>query len=142
MAAAPVTDPVAEPGESSWEQPQPAPYQQPPPYQGNYGQPYGQPYGQAYAQQWPPGPQGTNGMAIASLVLGIVWICGLGSILALVFGYMGKNQIDRSGGAEGGRGLAVAGIVLGWIGVALLAIFIVLSIIGAIVDTGSSSQLS
>jgi uncharacterized protein DUF4190 len=60
----------------------------------------------------------TNGLAIASLVLGIVWLGGFGSILALVFGYIGKGQIDGSGGTQSGRGLAVAGIVLGWIGVA------------------------
>lgn len=69
--------------------------------------------------------QKTNGLAIASLVLGIVWIYWVGSILALVFGYMGKNQIDRSGGREGGRGLAIAGIVLGWVGVATLVVTII-----------------
>jgi hypothetical protein len=67
----------------------------------------------------------TNGFAIASLVLGIVWIYGIGSILALVFGYQAKNQIDASGGRESGRGMAVAGIVLGWIGVGLLVLVIV-----------------
>jgi len=60
----------------------------------------------------------TNGLAIASLVLGIVWIYGIGSILALVFGFVGKAQIDRSGGRETGRGMAIAGIVLGFIGIA------------------------
>ncbi len=29
----------------------------------------------------------TNAMAIASMVLGIVWLWGLGSVLALVLGY-------------------------------------------------------
>jgi hypothetical protein len=86
-------------------------------------------------------PAKTNGMAIASLVLSLVWLCGIGSILAVVFGYMGKKQIDRSGGAETGRGIAIAGIVIGWIGVAFLALFIVLAIIGAITDSGTSSQL-
>jgi hypothetical protein len=37
----------------------------------------------------------TNGFALASLVLGIIWLSGLGSILALIFGYMAKNQIDQ-----------------------------------------------
>lgn len=69
----------------------------------------------------------TNGMAIASLVLGIVWVYGIGSILALVFGYLGKNQIDASQGRETGRGMAVAGIVLGWIGVGLLVIVIIVA---------------
>jgi|SRR5438105_4742858 hypothetical protein len=72
--------------------------------------------------------QSTNGLAVASLVLGIVWVYWIGSILALVFGYIAKRQIDQSNGAQGGRGLAVAGIVLGWVGVGFLTLFIVLVI--------------
>lgn len=68
----------------------------------------------------------TNGFAIAALVLGIVWVYWIGSILALVFGYIGKNQIDQSGGRETGRGMAIAGIVLGWIGVGFLILFLVI----------------
>jgi hypothetical protein len=67
----------------------------------------------------------TNGMAIAAMVLGILWIYGIGAILALVFGYSAKNSIDRSGGQETGRGMAVAGIVLGWIGIGLLLLRII-----------------
>ncbi len=33
--------------------------------------------------------QQTNGLAMASLVLGIVWVFGLGSILAVIFGFSG-----------------------------------------------------
>ncbi len=72
----------------------------------------------------------TNGFAVASLVLGIVWVMGIGSILALVFGYIAKGQIDASGGRQTGRGMAIAGIVLGWIGVAFLLAMIVLMIAG------------
>jgi hypothetical protein len=73
-----------------------------------------------------PAAQGkTNGLAIASLVLGIVWIYGIGSILALVFGYQAKSQIDASRGRESGRGMAIAGIVLGWIGIGLLTLVII-----------------
>jgi Domain of unknown function (DUF4190)/zinc-ribbon domain len=68
----------------------------------------------------------TNGLAIASLVLGIVWLGGLGSLLALIFGVMAKNQVDASGGRQGGRGMAVAGIVLGIVGLAGLAVMIIL----------------
>lgn len=67
----------------------------------------------------------TNGFAIASLVLGIVWAMGVGSILALVFGYMAKSQIDQSADEETGRGMAIAGIVLGWVGVGFLVLMIV-----------------
>lgn len=67
-------------------------------------------------------------MAVASMVLGILWLWGIGAILALVFGYSAKSQIDRSGGTETGRGMAVAGIVLGWIGIAGLLLVIVANV--------------
>src|SRR5947199_1356359 len=46
------------------------------------------PYQQPYPLARPA--QTTNGMAVASLVLGIVWLFWVGSILAVVFGYVGK----------------------------------------------------
>lgn len=75
-------------------------------------------------------PPTVNGLAVASLVLGILWLMWAGSILALVFGYVAKSQIDRSPDTQGGRGLAVAGIVLGWVGVATLAVMITLALVG------------
>jgi hypothetical protein len=73
----------------------------------------------------------TNGFAIASMVLGIIWIYWIGSILALVFGYIAKSQIEQSGGAQSGMGMAVAGIVLGWIGVGIMLLFVVLFAVGS-----------
>jgi Domain of unknown function (DUF4190) len=77
------------------------------------------------APGWPPA-RPTNGMAVASLVLGALWIYWVGSVLALIFGYQARRQIAARG--EGGDGLAVAGIVLGWVGVGVLAL--VLGVIG------------
>jgi hypothetical protein len=112
----------------AWGQ-QPPPYgqsqpygQQPPPY----GQPYGQPYGYGYPYQ---PPQRTNGLAIASMVLGILWIYWIGSILALVFGYIARNQIRERN--EAGNGMAIAGIVLGWVGIGFLAIFLLFGLAAA-----------
>jgi hypothetical protein len=68
-------------------------------------------------------PAVTNGYAIASLVLGIVWLWWLGSVLALVFGHTARNQINASDGRQSGEGLAIAGIVLGWIGIATFVWF-------------------
>jgi hypothetical protein len=76
-------------------------------------------------------PKSTNGLAIASMVLGILWVYWIGSILALIFGYVAKGQINASGGQQGGRGMAIAGIVLGWVGVGVLCISIVALILGA-----------
>jgi hypothetical protein len=78
----------------------------------------------------PYGPAVTNGLAEASLVLGILGLTLaplVASIVGLVLGYVAKGQIDRSSGQQTGRGLAVAGIVLGWIGIgfsiAVMALF-------------------
>jgi Domain of unknown function (DUF4190)/Domain of unknown function (DUF1707) len=58
----------------------------------------------------------TNGFAVASFVLGLLWMWWLGSALAVVFGHVALSQIRRSGGAQGGRGLAIAGLSLGYFG--------------------------
>jgi len=60
-------------------------------------------------------PRPTNGLAIAAMVLGIVWLWWLGSILALIFGFVALKQIKER--HESGRGMAVAGIVLGCLGI-------------------------
>lgn len=78
----------------------------------------------------------TNGFAIASMVLGIVWLWWFGSVLALVFGYIGKSQIDRSGGRETGRGMAIAGIVLGYVGLAVLVVVVILGLAGVFDEPG------
>jgi hypothetical protein len=115
-------------GQQQYGQPQYAqqPYGQAPYGQAPYGQPYPPPYG------YPPVVQRTNGLAIASMVLGILWIYWIGSVLALVFGYIAKNQIRERG--EAGGGMATAGIVLGWIGVGVLALGL---LFGIAVRTGS-----
>jgi hypothetical protein len=75
-----------------------------------------------------------SGMAIASLVLGILWMYWLGSILALVFGYLAKKEIQSSGKPMDGNGLATAGIVLGWVGIGTLVFSICLIILATLVD--------
>ena len=71
---------------------------------------------------------GTNGMAIASLVLGIISIplCFLlvPAVLAVIFGLVAFNQIKGSG--QSGKGMAIAGLILGGvsIGVIVLALIV------------------
>ena len=70
-------------------------------------------------------PQRTSSLAIASLLFGILGLTLfpiIGGIIALVTGYMARNEIRESGGAVGGEGLATAGLVLGWICIGLLVI--------------------
>jgi uncharacterized membrane protein YeaQ/YmgE (transglycosylase-associated protein family) len=79
-----------------------------------------------YQQQYAaPAPKQTNGLAIASLVLGLTGI----SIVGLVLGYVARKQIRESNGRQDGSGFATAGIVLGWIGtilgVLLIAAYVV-----------------
>jgi len=62
-------------------------------------------------------PQTTNGMAIAAMVLGIVWIWWVGSVLALIFGCVALRQINERN--QAGRGMAIAGVVLGCVGIAV-----------------------
>jgi hypothetical protein len=58
-------------------------------------------------------------VSLISGILGLTIIPVLGSIVALVTGYMARNEIRDSGGSVGGEGLANAGLILGWIGVGL-----------------------
>jgi len=52
----------------------------------------------------------TSGLAIASLVLGILGIfCGISAIAGLILGICALSSIGRSQGRLGGRGLAIAG---------------------------------
>lgn len=58
-------------------------------------------------------------------MLGIVWIWGVTSVLAIIFGLIARRQIKERN--ESGDGMAIAGIVLGILGVvgaiALIVIF-------------------
>jgi hypothetical protein len=56
----------------------------------------------------------TNGLAVASLILGLTGFitCGFTSILAVVFGHVSLGQIRRDG--TDGHGMALAGTLLGW----------------------------
>jgi hypothetical protein len=66
----------------------------------------------------PPAPgQGAqnSGLAIASLVLGLLGICsyGLLGIIGIILGIVAISQINKSGGRLGGKGLAIGGIAAG-----------------------------
>lgn len=66
-----------------------------------------------------------SSLAVVSIIAGILGFTLfplLGSIIALVTGYMARNEIQESIGSIGGDGLATAGIILGWIGVGMSVI--------------------
>jgi hypothetical protein len=78
-----------------------------------------------------PAPNPTNGMAVASMVLGIVaypmsmlYCAGvIGALLAIIFGFIARARIKR-GETDVGAGMALAGIILGlvYFGLLLLAV--------------------
>src|SRR5687767_14050678 len=66
-----------------------------------------------------------SGHAVASLVLGLLVLYGVGSILAIIFGVVEKNKIRESNGWVTGGGMATAGIVLGIVGLIGSIIFFI-----------------
>jgi hypothetical protein len=65
-----------------------------------------------------------NGFAVASLVLGLIWMAWFGSVFAVICGHLALAQIRRSRGMQTGKGIAVAGLALGYFGLLTLAITI------------------
>ena len=121
----------------------PAPYVPPPPGQyappgsppgpGGYPPPGGYPQQGGYPPAYPGagyyGPT-TNGLAVAALVLGLVgWtFCGIGSVLAVIFGFVSQSQITASQGRQTGAGMAKAGIILGFVGIGLVVLWFTLAL--------------
>src|SRR4051812_4800485 len=56
----------------------------------------------------------TSGLAVASLVLGILGFisCGISSIVGIILGCVALSQIKKSGGQLKGEGLAIAGLCI------------------------------
>ena len=119
-------------------------YGQPP--QGPYGYPpYGYPpYGYGYPQP----PRGTNGLAIAALVLGICGFLVATPIIGLIFGIVSLSAVRKTG--QKGKGMAISGIVLSGAWIAIFATFITIGVVtrpdparrdanGTVVSPGSVS---
>lgn len=117
----------------------------PPPPPAAYAPPPPAPAYPPPAPAYPPpgyGPPGypvkakANGLALTSMILGIVGITvGLCliffpvmPILAVVFGHIGLTQIRKTGAP--GRGYAITGLVTGYIGIALAVLWLIGTIIG------------
>ena len=91
--------------------PPPPGYPPPPP---GYGPP---PPG--YGGWGPPPQRRTNGLAIASMICGIVGcFYGIPAILAIVFGFIARSQIRKN--PQEGSGMALAGIILGFVWIVVI----------------------
>ncbi len=70
----------------------------------------------------------SNGFCVASLVLGIIGlpaaVCVLPPVLAVIFGIIGLNQLNKAGVEGGGKGMAIAGIIFGVIGCGISVIWL------------------
>jgi hypothetical protein len=72
----------------------------------------------------------TDGLAIASLVIGIVAIpCSLACLgiilgpVAAIMGFISRQRVSASGGTIGGGGMALAGLILGLVGFLLSVVW-------------------
>ena len=135
--SAPPVGPATTSGYPSYGYPPMSPPGGVPPAPPPYGPPTAPPgWGYGYPAAFPaygyaPVPR-TNGLAVASFVCSLFfWLYGIGAVLAVVFGFVARSQIKRSGGTQKGKGLALAGIVIGL--VSLIAIAVVVAIVVAAV---------
>jgi hypothetical protein len=102
-----------------------------PPYPPQYGQqPYGAPGYGGYPAYAAPAAQQTNTMAILSLIFAFVF-----APLGIVFGFIARSQIKRTG--EGGDGLALAGLILSiaFTALTILAFIFVFAVVGGIASS-------
>jgi len=87
-----------------------------------------------------PAAVGTNGLAIASLITGLLGL----NVLAIIFGFIALSQIKKTG--QGGRGMAIAGIIIGFatliIGIIMLVwVFIFLgAVTGQVIRTAPAAN--
>jgi hypothetical protein len=61
-----------------------------------------------------------------------MWMYGLGSVLAIIFGSIARRQIPERG--ESGGAMATAGLIIGVVGLIGAVLVVSLVIIGAAVD--------
>lgn len=104
-----------------------------PPLPPSSPSPYAPPAAGLEGASYRPGPAlpATNGLAIASLVCGIlsvVFFCFCGGIFlgipAVICGHLAMGQLKRPDNIQSGRGMAIAGLVCGYIGILILVLMI------------------
>ena len=143
---------------SPYQDPNQPPYSQPP-----YGQPqYAPPPPPAYPQQgmpatgyMPPSPMGQpqmanyvqpvvtiapNGLALTSMIAGILslTLCGtVAAIVAVITGHMGLSRANQLPPQLARRGMALAGLIMGYVSLGLT----ILIIIFVIATAGASSSI-
>lgn len=88
------------------------------------------------ASLYASGSAPVNGMAVTSMVLGIVSLVGLCccggvlGVLGLIFGGVALNQINDGNYSSASRGMAIAGLICSGVSIALSILWFGLSILG------------
>lgn len=85
-------------------------------------------------------PVQQNGMAIASMVLGICvfFTCGFTGLIAVPLGHIARSKIRNSATPQSGDGMALAGLIMGYLGVVLFLGYLVLIIIGIVSESAGT----
>lgn len=119
--------------------PPPAPGYGPPPFPAPY-QGYGTDPYDPYRTGRPPG---TNGVAVAALVVslaGLMFTCGFTSPVSLILGIVAMRDTKRTG--QEGHGMALAAVIISgvtialWVIVLFAAFLVPLIIFGSVANTG------
>jgi hypothetical protein len=99
----------------------------PPPYAGVPGYPPAPGYYPgAYDPYHPMKPPGTNGLAIAALVVSVASLmlfCGIPSFVGVILGIVAMQQTRRTG--QDGFGLALTGVIVGAIPTVLWLLYLI-----------------
>ena len=86
------------------------------------------PTSQAAPQPPAAPPPETSGMAVGSLICGILFVFFPAAITAVVLGHISRSEIRRSAGRLKGDGMALAGLILGYVGISVIPILIIAAI--------------
>jgi type IV pilus assembly protein PilA len=77
----------------------------------------------------PVGAQETSGMAVASLIFGLLFFFFPAAVAAVILGHISNSQIRKSAGRLKGAGMSLAGMILGYVGIAFIPIILIIAAI-------------
>jgi hypothetical protein len=70
----------------------------------------------------------TSGLAIVSLICGLLFFIFPSAAAAVICGHISRSEIRRSRGQKTGAGMALAGLILGYIGISIIPVIIIAAI--------------
>lgn len=93
------------------------------------GTPTNAPTPPAVPSPGPPVTPETSGLAVGSLICGILFFIFPSAIAAIVMGHISRAEIRRSEGRKTGAGMALAGLVLGYAGILIMPFVLIIAAI-------------